>query len=298
KLTFDDKRYVLDHMMELRRGKEESPFKAKDDNPFQPKKLEEPEPPAAKQESDNVKIVSPDWSSAEAVAFMPEQAGWKFAVPLPAPEPPERKARVIVLPRRENFFEGCTALVANHTGRRVLIGYAWDFQRPQPQTRIVLCDMVHGKKLLAATATGKLTPMALNDNGSQVLMSGEKDHKPLVELWNPGWRERHDRIDRVDDRRRGEEDFVPRVRRFSLAGVHGARLRDVDRLCLPGQDRLAILGIEHPLLDSTEAGRNDRPGAPPQREIQLRLLSVGRVAEVADQTHGFARRLRHDPGDD
>jgi hypothetical protein len=198
KLSFNDHRYVTSHAVELWKAKHEKEPKAGDDSPFRPKDTT-PEAAAA-PEVGSAKIVSPDWSAAELVAPVPEQGGWKLAVPPANSEPPQRKAEPVPLPRRENFFEQCSGLVMTYAGQRALVSYNWEFQRPQPQTRIVLCDLVRGKKLLAAKAAGKLRPLALSDNGAAVVMAGEKKrerfgNETFLELWNlspagiaPAWR--------------------------------------------------------------------------------------------------------------
>jgi hypothetical protein len=173
KLSTRDQQYVVQHAMGLKKAAEDSPFK---------EKTEKPEAAPAAEDADQVKSVSPDWSAAAQVPVMPEQAGWKFKTPIAGPEAAERPAGAIVLPPRENFFEGCSAVVANYSGQRVLVGLLWDFSRPQPQTRLVLCDLVRHRSLVAA-ATAKAIPLALGDNGGQVLMSVEKDNKKHLELW-------------------------------------------------------------------------------------------------------------------
>jgi hypothetical protein len=175
KLSVRDQQYVVQHAMGLKKPKEDSPFKEKE-------KTGDTES-APEETADGIKQVAPDWSKAELVQPMPENAQWKFATPIAGPASGERRPRAIQLPPRQNFFEGCDAVIANNSGQRILVGYSWDFNRPQPQTRLILCDLVRGKTLMTAATVGKGTPLALSDNGGLVLMTVEKDHKGHLELW-------------------------------------------------------------------------------------------------------------------
>jgi hypothetical protein len=178
KLSAADQKYVLE---------DASPFKPVEANsPFKPKR---PRPHARSRDADpaptDPEAITPDWSAAESIALMPAQDAWKIAVPAAAPPREALKSRAIPLPPKTDFWEGVKGFVVSASGHRAAIGYKLD--KPEPgKTRIVLCDLVDGKKLVSATADGAMIPVALDDRGTQVLMRRDEwgwGKSDRLELW-------------------------------------------------------------------------------------------------------------------
>ena len=172
-----DRHYVILHHANLIKGHE---------NPFKEKKEGIAET-ATKESPDAAKPLTLDWTAAALVQPMAEQAGWNLKTTSAATKPDGRVPHAIQLPLRQNFFEGCTGAISNQSGEKVLVGYCWDFARPQsqpqPQTRLTLCDLQGGRVLFTITGACKATPLALSDDAGQVLMKVEEEHKSHTELW-------------------------------------------------------------------------------------------------------------------
>ena len=154
-----------------------------EDNPFQPaeKMPAKAASPAAPKEA---KV---DWTDVQTVAQTPTADGWKFAVPIEGRRAAPLKNRAVALPPKSNFFESVAGMTVNHGTSHALIGYVLGEPKPVGTTRIVLCDFEQGKILLKAETSGQMAPVAINDDGTQVLMRraewghGKADR---LELWN------------------------------------------------------------------------------------------------------------------
>lgn len=136
-------------------------------------------------------LVRPDWSNVQTIVATPSTSGWQVSVAaLAAPASPA-KLRVVPLPARSNFFEGSKGLVINAGGTKAVVGYAGANPGPNQKgaSRAVLCDLENGKFLGQGAQPGLYAPLALSDDGAQVLMRtdvfGPGGHDRL-EFWNLG----------------------------------------------------------------------------------------------------------------
>lgn len=132
--------------------------------------------------------VTPRWRSAREIPVA--TSGEKWSVSIEAPKEPAavKKGRSITVPPKVDFFERVKALVINPVCRRAAIGYVLDRAGPrrpitrrspggeagaEGQTRVVFCDLQSGRELGQAASSGKLVPLALSDDGGQLLLRHE-----------------------------------------------------------------------------------------------------------------------------
>jgi len=162
-------------------------------NPFVPKAAAGPPMSAAPaaQAAGNLagsmpRQVTPRWNLARLVGVSASQTRWQL--PQGSAVSISYKLRPIPLPPKTDFFEKTTAVVINGAGTRALIGY--QLARPgggAQKTRLVLCSLEEGKMLGAAEVTGEpMAPLALHDNGLQVLMRRQVfgfGNQDRLELW-------------------------------------------------------------------------------------------------------------------
>ncbi len=128
------------------------------------------------------KPVRPDWSNCRLVDIVAASRDWKVT----AKSAPNLgfKSAPVALPARQNFFEGCNALVVNPLSGRALVGYHWNFSTPKINSRMLLCDLVNGKVLSQVTMDGLVTPLAIDDDGSQGLFKRTEANKDQLEIWS------------------------------------------------------------------------------------------------------------------
>jgi hypothetical protein len=126
----------------------------------------------------------PDWSGSRQVEVVagPE---WKVAIN-PAADASFKSAPV-ALPARLNFWESCSALVVNPASRKALVGYQWNVHNAGKNvSRMLYCDLESGKILGQTPIDGLVTPIALDDEGTQGIVKrtvGDRDH---IEFWSLG----------------------------------------------------------------------------------------------------------------
>src|SRR5262249_26433863 len=128
------------------------------------------------------KPVAPDWSGVRQVDVVAANPDWKVTAK-PAPEV-QFKSAPVALPARQNFFEGCSALVVNPLSRRALVGYQWSFSAPKVNSRMLFCDIENGKVLGQVIMDGVLTPLAIDDDGGQGLFKRTVGNKDQLEIWS------------------------------------------------------------------------------------------------------------------
>lgn len=175
------------HVTEME-SDEASPFKEVTPAKTSPRKKRTVEEPAEEAEAAAGKTVTPRWAGVKEV--LPAAAGAEWSLSIEAPEEPAtRRSRPITIPPKTDFFERTKGLVVNPLCQRAVIGYVLD--RPGRrdgggQTRLVLCDLAKGKMIASHTAVGKMSPLALNDNGTQVLMRRDEfgfGNQDRLETW-------------------------------------------------------------------------------------------------------------------
>ncbi len=178
KLSPADQKYVAD----LEKDKD-NPFKSSRSDPFKTKK---PGMAGSKPGSSEARPVNADWSDARMLTLAPEKGDWAVTVGSP-PEAPAFKARGVGIPTKTNFFERIKGMVASADGKHAAVGYNTDEPRPLGVTRLVMVDLEKGKTVGSATSPGLLAPLALSDDGTQVLMKRDEfgfGKSDRLEVWS------------------------------------------------------------------------------------------------------------------
>jgi hypothetical protein len=198
------------------------------------------------------KLVKPKWSNATAIPLTPSKEKWSVKIAAPAESETPRRTRAIPLPPKVDFFEGAKALVVNAACGRAVVGYNWDKHGAGSHTRLVVCSIEKGKLLTTATTSGVMVPLALRDNGFEVVMCSDEfgfGKHDRLELWKltPSGITREFRWTPYDDIQGAERD------------VKWAQFIDADRLAtMSAGGRLAIWSMEkvQPIcyLDAKAAG--------------------------------------------
>lgn len=177
KLCDADKKYVAD----LEKENKENPFKASSPDPFKAKKAAG----ASRGASAEPRMVNGDWSAARILTPTPEKDAWEVKVS-PPPAPPTIKARGIGIPAKVSIHEKNKGMVVSADGKRAAIAYEDPFKK---STRLVLIDLEKGKILGSSSTPGPMAPLALSDDGSQILMKRDEfgfGNADRLELWTLG----------------------------------------------------------------------------------------------------------------
>jgi len=161
-----------------------SPFKARTTVPPAGSGDDGPEP--AEDGAARGRQVKPKWNGVQTIVGTPSTSGWKIAVPSEAPPATPAKLRPVPIPPKSGFFEGPKGVVVNGAGTKAVVGYAGanPGMNQKGATRISLCDLENGKHLGSGGQFGLYAPLALSDDGSQVLMK--------TDVFGPGG---HDRLE-------------------------------------------------------------------------------------------------------
>jgi SLA1 homology domain 1, SHD1 len=172
KLSEADQKYVADLDAE-------NPFKPEEDNPFQPaagggKAM------APGQVQGNVTV---DWTKSDAILLeAPDE--WKAEV---APHPGFAVSpKSVALPPKIDFFEKTAGLVANAVSQQAVVCFRLGRDEKDSNVRLVKCDLKTGKSTGIATAQALVSPIALHDDGKQVLMRHDgfgSGNQETLELW-------------------------------------------------------------------------------------------------------------------
>ncbi len=183
KLSPADQKFIADSAAD-------NPFKSKkDDDPFKAKsKTKKPAttktPPASPGASDGPRTVTVDWSSAEAITLSPPSDAWKVEVPKTAPL--AFKPKNAPLPPKTGFFEGVKGMAISTIAGKAAVGFVVADPRPVGVSRVVICDFKSGKTTAPATAPGQMVPIALHDDGEQILMRRDEfgfGNLDRLEVW-------------------------------------------------------------------------------------------------------------------
>lgn len=156
-----------------------NPFKPAESNPFRPRQQ------SADAGSRAPRVVDVDLSSAEPILLADGPAAWK--VDVPAVEPLAFRLRTVPLPPKSDFFEKLKGVAVSQTTGRAVVGYV--LGRPgskETTTRLVLCDLKTGKVIAQTTTAGQMAPIALHDDGRQVLMRRDEfgfGNQDRLEIW-------------------------------------------------------------------------------------------------------------------
>ncbi len=217
----------------------------------------------------------------QTIAATPASTEWKIPVaPVSTPAAPA-KLRPVPLPPKSNFFEGAKGVVINASGTRAVVGYAGANPGPNQKgaSRVVLCDLENGKMLGAGSVPGLYVPLALNDEGTQVLMRSDEfgpGHHDKLELWSVS----------KTSVSRGTQ-WIP------YEGVNGAArdvrwgaFLDAQRLATISEEGKLVLWQLKPLkpLSTMQLQSGCTPGLSPDRKLMA--ITTGKEIGVFDVAAG------------
>ncbi len=186
KLNSADQKIIAD----LKKEMSDSPFKSKENDPFKPKGTGTSKPSSKKESSSEpvteMRVVTVDWTDADVIPL--GGAGEEWNIEFPAANEFQFKSRVktAALPAKSNFFEGIKGLAVNTVAKKAAVGFVLGEPKPRGTTRVVICDLETGKAGTPATAPGQMTPIALHDDGKQILMRREEwgmGNLDRLEVW-------------------------------------------------------------------------------------------------------------------
>lgn len=202
KLSTADQKVATD----LSKAKEDDPFKpkakAKDDpfkpkakttTPAQPSRPNRPARPGAAKPADepvddgDTPVIKVDWSKADVITLAPPASGWKIEPPKVELSDAAAKLKPITLPQKSNFFEGMKAIVVSRDLKRAVIGYNLGNPREGGTTRLLGVDLAAGKAGGSVTAPVQMVPLAIHDDGDQILMRRDEfgfGNLDRLEVWS------------------------------------------------------------------------------------------------------------------
>ena len=193
KLSKADQKYVADAM----KSAGESPFETKEPSPFESKlkKKAKSKAPSASNDSTSddstsedsggsePRTVPVDYSSAEQVNLGTTEK-WEVDVPAAA-EGFASKPKTAALPKKASFFEGIKGAAVNRVAGKAAVGFVLADPKPGT-TRVVLCDLTTGKTTVPASAPTQMAPLAVHDDGKQIVMRREEfgfGNQDRLEVW-------------------------------------------------------------------------------------------------------------------
>ena len=205
KLSTADQKVATD----LSKAKDDDPFKSKakpKDDPFKAKPKtttpaqpapatrpgRPPRPGAPKTAAEPVDdgdapVIKVDWSKADVITLAPPESGWKVEPPKVELPDAGAKFKPIALPQKTNFFEGMKALLISRDLKRAVIGYNMGNPQQGGTTRLLGVDLVAGKAGGSVSAPVQMVPLAIHDDGDQILMRRDEfgfGNLDRLEVWS------------------------------------------------------------------------------------------------------------------
>lgn len=188
-LSAADQKYAT----EQQRKAASNPFRKRASNPFQKRAGNAAGGGPAMSPADSEgpgRLVRPDWSGVQQLTTTPATSGWSVPVPAGAPPAPPQRLRPAPIPQTTGFFQRSRGLVLSGAGTRAAVAYAGGEPGGGEKTgvtRIAVCDLENGTLVSAGGQTGIYAPLAVRDDGLQVVMRtdrfGPGGHGTL-EFWN------------------------------------------------------------------------------------------------------------------
>lgn len=183
KLSKADQKYVAEAM----KTADDDPFKAKSDDPFKPKNKRPSLPTAAVDEdsrgSAEPRTLKVDYSSTELVTLGNTE---KWELEVPEAEGFSSKPKTSPLPPKTNFFDNIKGVAVNRVAGKAAVSFGPFQAKPEGPTRLVLCDLATGKTTSPATAATMMIPLAVHDDGQQVVMRRDDfgfGNQDRLEIW-------------------------------------------------------------------------------------------------------------------
>ena len=186
KLSASDQKYAL----EASKESDDNPFKSKSDTPFKPKgkgttPSETPNEPD--REPARFRTLKADDSTAERVLLGAAGNTWRIEVPAIEVRPGTAKPKLISIPASKVEHETMVgfALSRGTSAKVAVVGFVVDPNGADPKSRVVLCDLTTGKAGTPAFSSSKMSPIALHDDGRQILMRREDQgvSHDRLEVW-------------------------------------------------------------------------------------------------------------------
>ena len=191
KLSKADQKYVAEAM----KSADDNPFETKEESPFETKssgKKKGPKNPEKKSSAGESRPGEPrtvrvDYSGAETISLATTDK-WEVDVPATSDGfgPAAGKPKTSPLPKKTNFFEGINGIAVNRVAGKAAVGFGLDDPKPAGTTRVVICDLATGKTSGAASAATKMGPLALHDDGKQIVMRRDEfgfGNQDRLEVW-------------------------------------------------------------------------------------------------------------------
>ncbi|WP_373652647.1 SHD1 domain-containing protein [Schlesneria sp. DSM 10557] len=188
KLSSADQKFVSN----LQKEEEDSPFKTKRDDPFKSKSSGK-KPASGKASADDSggpRTVTVDLSGVEQISLAATGEPWKLDIVAPESSPAATRLKSIPLPSKTNFFEGLKGMAISRgtTSKFAVVGYLLDKHGEGGTIRVAICDLKTGKCGTPAVGVGKMVPIALHDDGQQIIMRREEfgfGNQDRLEVWIP-----------------------------------------------------------------------------------------------------------------
>jgi WD40 repeat protein len=185
KLSPADQKFIAEAV----RNAEDNPFKSKSEDPFKakPKGKKPASSKADDDDSDGPRTVKVDLSSADQISLGAPSDEWHVEVTSAEPRSGSGKQKPVPLPAKTNFFEGLKGLAFSRGEKNAaVVGFLTDKPGDASTTRVALCDLATGKCGTPAVAAAKMTPIALHDDGRQIVMRREEfgfGNQDRLEVW-------------------------------------------------------------------------------------------------------------------
>lgn len=183
KLSKADQKYVKEKA-------DDNPFETKERSPFETKsKKKRPAPASASDDDDDssagpTRKIQVDYSNAEQISLATTEK-WEVEVPDSA-ETFSAKPKTSPLPKKSNFFEGIKGIAVNRVAAKAAVSFVLGDPKPEGTTRVVICDLATGKTTGPASTSGQMAPLALHDDGKQVVMRRDEfgfGNQDRLEVW-------------------------------------------------------------------------------------------------------------------
>lgn len=179
KLSAADQEYVK----EL----ESNPFRTTNDAPVMPAKPGTTPASADSADSSVAPTVTAGaragWGSSKLVDISAYGDGWDFEAS--SNSQLDFVPKTVSLPKRVDFFEKLDRMQISHDGKKGVAGYLWNFgsRNKEPQSRLVLFDLVSGRTTAEVTINVQYVPLAIHPDGKHLLMKNAERNQDNVEVW-------------------------------------------------------------------------------------------------------------------
>jgi hypothetical protein len=138
------------------------------------------------QPSGGPRTVAVDWSQSQAVLLVPSEPEWR--VTPPSAPAADFHPKTVSLPPKLDFFESLSGMAVSRAAKAAVIGYG--LRKPgeteDPTTRLLRCDLQSGRVTDSGTMEGELAPIALDNDGRQVLLRSNEfgyGKQDRLEIW-------------------------------------------------------------------------------------------------------------------